>query len=209
MTYIVLDASPWGILLFSYTTKVVWLGNIAESFDVGDLPIVPASMRATYNYARMRKALREIKLKIFSWSPAPGTGWNLIWRLIRLNYAILLVVLSLVTISTALSFASAFFMRKFVQYLEVDRNREDKEWGWFYVVGLFVANVLAFLRKFFSKKKYMQILIDNNSYRATLVTGHHNRSSSTYNPTKHSFIREDSCPKGCCLFCPATVIKRW
>ena len=153
MTYIVLDASPWGILLFSYTTKVVWLGNIAESFDVGDLPIVPASMRATYNYARMRKALREIKLKIFSWSPAPGTGWNLIWRLIRLNYAILLVVLSLVAISTALSFAPAFFMRKFVQYLEVDRNREDKEWGWFYVVGLFVANVLAFLRKFFSKKK--------------------------------------------------------
>ena len=153
MTYIVLDASPWGILLFSYTTKVVWLGNIAESFDVGDLPIVPASMRATYNYARMRKALRKIKLKIFSWSPAPGTGWNLIWRLICLNYVILLVVLSLVALSAALSFAPAFFMRKFVQYLEVDRNRENKEWGWVYVVGLFVTNVLLFLGKYFSKKK--------------------------------------------------------
>jgi hypothetical protein len=144
-----LDASPWNILLFSYTTKVVWLGNIAESLDIGDLPIVPASMRATYNYARMRKALREIKLKIFSWSPAPGTGWHLIWRLIRLNYVILLVMLSLVTISTPLSFSPAFFMRKFVQYLEVDRNRENKEWGWVYVVGLFFTNVLAFLRKYF------------------------------------------------------------
>jgi hypothetical protein len=77
--------------------------------DIGDLPIVPASMRATYNYARRRKALREIKLKIFSWSPAPGNGWHLIWRLIRLNYVILLVVLSLVAISFALSFAPAFF----------------------------------------------------------------------------------------------------
>ena len=106
-------------------------------------------MRATYNYARMRKALREVKLKIFSWSPAPGTGWHLIWRLVRLNYVVLLVMLSLVTIATPLSFAPAFFMRKFVQYLEADANRENKEWGWVYVVGLFFTNVLAFLGKFF------------------------------------------------------------
>jgi hypothetical protein len=133
----------------SYTTKVIWLGNIAESLDIGDLPIVPASMRATYNYARMSKALRDIKLKIFSWSPAPGTGWHLIWRLIRLNYVILLVVLTLVAISAALSFAPAFFLRKLVQYLEVDRNRENKEWGWVCLVGLFVTNVLVVLRKSF------------------------------------------------------------
>ena len=114
-------------------------------------------MRATYNYARMRKGLREFKLKIFSWSPAPGTGWQLIWRLVRLNYAILLVVLSLVAIATALSFAPAFFMRRFVQYLEVDRNRENKEWGWAYVVGLFVSNVLGFLREYISKKIHADI----------------------------------------------------
>ena len=110
-------------------------------------------MRATYNYVRMRKALRKIKLKIFSWSPAPSTGWHLTWRLIRLNYVILLVVLGLVAISAALSFAPALFLRKFVQYLEVDRNREDKKWGWVYVVGLFVTNVLVFLRKSFLKKR--------------------------------------------------------
>ena len=109
-------------------------------------------MRATYNYARMRKALREINLKIFSWNPAPGNGWHLIWRLIRLNYVILLVVLSLVAIYAALSFAPAFFLRKFVQYLEVDRNRENKEWGWVYVVGLFITNVIVFLRKSFYKR---------------------------------------------------------
>ena len=167
-------------MLFSYTTKVVWLGNIAESLDIGDLPIVPASMRATYNYARMRKALREIKLKIFSWSPALGTGWHLIWRLIRLNFVILLMVFILAAISAVLFYTPALFLRKFVQYLEVDRNRENKGWGWVYVVGLFATNVLVFLSKFFFKKRSsMQILIDDNSYRATLVAVDHDRSSPT------------------------------
>ena len=125
---------------------------MAESLDIGDLPIVPASMRATYNFARMRKALRKIKLEIFSWSPAPGTGWNLIWRLIRLNYVMFLVEFILVAINAALSFAPAFFLRKFVQYLEVDPDRENKELGRVYVVGLFLTNVLFFLRKSSSKE---------------------------------------------------------
>jgi hypothetical protein len=106
-------------------------------------------MRATYNYSRMKKALREIKLKIFSWSPEPGIGWHLIWRMMRLNYVVLLVVLSLAAISAVLFYTPALFLRKFVEYLEVDRTRENKGWGWVYVVGLFVANVLVALRKFF------------------------------------------------------------
>ena len=106
-------------------------------------------MRATYNHARMRKALREIKLKIFSWSPALGTGWHLIWSLVRLNYVILLVVMTLTCISAVLFYAPAFFLRKFVQYLEVDSNRENKGWGWIYVLGLIVTNVLVCLGKSF------------------------------------------------------------
>ena len=144
-----LDASPWDILSFSYTTKVVWLGNTAESLDIGDLPIVPRSVRATYNYAQMRKALRRVKLKIFSWSPAPGAGWHLIWHLIRLNYAILILMSSLAAIAAALFYTPALFLRKFVQYLEVDQNRENKGWGWVYVVGHFVANILVLSRKSF------------------------------------------------------------
>ena len=107
-------------------------------------------MRATYNFARMRKALREIKLKIFSWSPASGTGWNLIWRLIRLNYVIILVMLCLDAICVILSFAPAYSLREFVQYLEVDGNRENKEWGWVYVLGLFVSNIVVCLGKYIS-----------------------------------------------------------
>ena len=110
-------------------------------------------MRATYNISRMKKALREIKLKIFSWSPEPGTGWHLIWCMIRLNYVVLLVVLSLAAISAVLFYAPALFLRKLVQYLEIDPNRENKGWGWVYVVGLFVTNVLVFLGKSFFLKK--------------------------------------------------------
>jgi hypothetical protein len=147
-------------LLFSYITKVVWLGNIAESFEIGDLPIVPARLRATYNHARMRKALREIKLKIFSWSPAPGTGWHLIWRLVRLNYAILLVVMALTSISAFLFYTPALFLRKFVQYLEVDGNRENKGWGWIYVLGLLVTDALVCLGKLFKQKDIIHAGID-------------------------------------------------
>ena len=127
----------------------MWLGNIAESLDIGDLPIVPLNMRATYNYTRMRKALRDIKLKIFSWTPAPGTGWLLIWRLIRLNYVIFLLELALAAICAVLFYTPPLFLRKFIQYLEVDQQRENQGWGWVYLVGLFVTNVLVFLGKSF------------------------------------------------------------
>ena len=110
-------------------------------------------MRATYNYTRMKKALREIKLKIFSWSPEAGTGWHLIWRMIRLNFVVLLVLLSLAAISAVLFYTPALFLRKFVQYLEVDRDRDNQGWGWVYVVGLFVTNVLVFLSRSFLKDR--------------------------------------------------------
>ena len=138
-------------------------------------------MRATYNHVRMRKALSEYKLKIFSWSPALGTGWHLIWRLIRLNYVILLVVMTLTATSAALFYTPALFLRKFVQYLEVDPNRENKGWGWIYVMGLFVTDILAFLGKsfFYRKRSSVQILIDDNSFGATLVDIVHDRSTPT------------------------------
>jgi hypothetical protein len=108
----------------------------------------------------MRKALREIKLKIFSWSPAPGTGWHLIWRLICLNYVILLVVMTLTAISAVLLYTPALFLRKFIQYLEVDPKRENKGWGWICVIGLFVTNVLVYLRKSFLIQKIVHADID-------------------------------------------------
>ena len=83
------------ILVYS---KVIWPGNIA---DIGDLLILSRSMmRATYNYARMKKALRIFKFKIFSWSLIPGTGWHPIWCSICLNYMVFLVLVSVLAVTS-------------------------------------------------------------------------------------------------------------
>ncbi|KAF9051842.1 multidrug resistance-associated ABC transporter [Panaeolus papilionaceus] len=141
----VIDCSPWDILLFSYTTKVVWLGNVAASLDIGDLPIVTADMRAVVNYTKMRNAMRRIKLRIFSWTPTPGSGWLLAYRLLRLNWQAFLAEFLLASVSAVLFYAPPLFLRMFVKYLEVDPHREQMEWGWVYVIGLFLANCVSFL----------------------------------------------------------------
>jgi len=81
-----IGASVWDVLLFSYTTKVVLLGNTAESLDIGDLPIVPGSMRATYIFRSMRSALSMIRLRrLIFWDIRPGSGWELAYRLAYVN----------------------------------------------------------------------------------------------------------------------------
>ena len=141
-------ASPWSTLLFSYTTKVVWLGNPATSLDIGDLPIVPSYIRATVNYAEIRKAMWNIHSQIGSWTPKPGSGWNLGYRLLRLNFSLFLMLLALAAISAALYYTPAIFLRQFISYLETDGRREDKGWGWVYVLGLFLSNAATNLGEF-------------------------------------------------------------
>jgi len=94
-------------------------------------------MRATFNYDAMRRAMRTVSLRFFSWNPKPGSGWQLSWKLVRLNYLVLTAEISLAAASALL-----------VAYLEVNPGREEKGWGWVYVVGLFVTNATMFLSKF-------------------------------------------------------------
>ncbi|KAJ2928555.1 hypothetical protein H1R20_g8545, partial [Candolleomyces eurysporus] len=140
-----IHASLWDLLTFSYTTKVVWLGNIAESLEIGDLPIVPANMRATLNYSRMRQAMRTIKLRIFNWTPKTGSGWGLMYRLFRLNWFMFFVEFLLAGVSAGLFYAPAFFLRQFIAYLEIDSEREQTRWGWVYVLGIFMSHAISSL----------------------------------------------------------------
>jgi len=148
--------SPWGTLLFSYTTKVVWLGNTATSLEVADLPIVPADMRATFNYSKMRRAMHQIQLRIGSWRPRSGSGWTLAYRMVRLNWMTITVVMVLSAISACLFYTPALFLRQFVAYLEVDRDRRDTGWGWVYVAGIFATNVTMYLGIFTFSRKAIQ-----------------------------------------------------
>ncbi|KAI9510285.1 ATP-binding cassette transporter [Russula earlei] len=142
----VTGASVWDTLLFSYTTKVVLLGNTAESLDIGDLPIVPGSMRATYLFRSMRSALSTIRLnRSMFWDIRRGSGWELAYRLAYVNRAGFMAQISLASVGAALYYAPPFLLQKLVEYLETDPERHDRSWGWFYSFGMFVTTAILHL----------------------------------------------------------------
>ncbi|KAH6905515.1 hypothetical protein BKA70DRAFT_495907 [Coprinopsis sp. MPI-PUGE-AT-0042] len=141
----IIGASIWGTLMFSYTTKVVWLGNVAESLDIGDLPILSKDMRATFNYARTRVGLRRFQLRILKWKPQRGSGWGLAYKLARLNVYALTAEAVLTAISACLSYAPVFFLRRLIAYLESDPKRDNPGWGWVYIFGLFMASSISYI----------------------------------------------------------------
>ncbi|KAH9050918.1 ATP-binding cassette transporter [Lactarius deliciosus] len=142
----VTGASVWDQLLFSYTTKVVMLGNTAESLDIGDLPIVPGTMRATYLFRSMRSTLSTTRLRQFLlWDIRPGSGWELAYRLARVNRTGFIVQMTLASIGAVLYYAPPFFLQQLVKYLETDPERHDRSWGWFYSFGMFFGTASIYL----------------------------------------------------------------
>lgn len=141
------SASIWNALMFSFTTKVVMLGNTSESLEIGDLPITPADMRATYVFATMRAGIRKWKLRIGSWRPTPGSGFEIGYSMVRVNSGALFLVVILASVSAVLFYAPAFFLRKVVAYLEADPDRTDRSWGWTWCIALVLSNVVSQLSK--------------------------------------------------------------
>ncbi|KAG2343136.1 multidrug resistance-associated ABC transporter [Suillus weaverae] len=126
-------ASVIDYLFFRYVTRVVHLGS-SVSVEIGDLPILPAKMRATYQFFRMRMNLRANPLK---------PGWDLAWRLISVNKLAFLAEIILAAAAAPMWFGSPFFVRKLIAYLEEDPDRLDKGWGWVYAFGQFASIVIV------------------------------------------------------------------
>ncbi|KAL0564406.1 hypothetical protein V5O48_017642, partial [Marasmius crinis-equi] len=135
------SSSPWGYLMFSYTTKVVMLGNIAQSLEIGDLPILPANMRSVLNFSRIRKVAQTVKF----WSAKPGSGWNVGYQLLRVNFGVLTAQFWLAVVSAVLFYLPPWFLNLLVKYLQSDPERRDRSWGWVYVFGLIIATALMHL----------------------------------------------------------------
>ena len=91
--------------------------------------------------------MREVQLRVGHWRPRPGSGWSLSYRLLRLNWLVMTAMMALAAVTAVLFYAPALFLRQFVAYLEVDKDRENTGWGWFYVIGIFVANAVTYLGK--------------------------------------------------------------
>ena len=134
------NASVLDSLLFSYTTKVVTLGHTTESFEIGDLPIVPANMRAVYLFASMRSAIDEWSLQLFSWRPKSGSGWELAYRIVRVNAGTLATLVALAAAAASLFYAPSFFLQRIVRYVEGDPERTGWQWGLLFSAGLFLSN---------------------------------------------------------------------
>ncbi|KAJ7826927.1 hypothetical protein B0H13DRAFT_2440066 [Mycena leptocephala] len=141
----VYGASPWSILFFSYSTKVVMLGNTAASLEIGDLPILTLDMRGAFHYASMKRALRDLRLSIGSWRPRVGTGATLAYQLSAVNYSGLVAITVLSLVVGSLFYIPPFFLSRVLSYLENDPYREHTEWGWVWVICLFGSNVLLFV----------------------------------------------------------------
>ena len=133
-------ASVADYLWFRFVTRVVQLGS-SDSVEIGDLPILPATMRATYQFCRMRMNLRAKPLK---------PGWDLAWRLLSLNKFGFLVEALLAASAAPMWFASPFFVRKLIAYLEGDPDRLHRGWGWVYALAQFASLVIVTQRNFFS-----------------------------------------------------------
>ena len=151
------DASPWSRLVFSYTTKVVWLGNLAQSLDIGDLPILPAGNRASVNYTKMRNAIHNFRISFFGWKPTPGSGWQIVLRLARLNWIIFTTEALLSAVVATAYYSPYLFLQQLIKYLEVDPTREHMQWGLVYVVGIFLSNAISCIRAFISLPIYFSL----------------------------------------------------
>ncbi|KAK7000595.1 ATP-dependent bile acid permease [Favolaschia claudopus] len=150
----VYGASPWSTLFFSYSTKVVMLGNSTTSaqasrLEIGDLPILTASMRATNNYESMRRVMSSGLISA-SWGPRVGSGLHLASQVVRVNSALIVALLIFAVIDAAVYYLPPFFMRQVLQYLEADPDRERVHWGVFWVTCLLGSDFLVFIGQLWS-----------------------------------------------------------
>ncbi|KAF7331368.1 Multidrug resistance-associated ABC transporter protein [Mycena kentingensis (nom. inval.)] len=141
----VYGASPWSIIFFSYSTRVVMLGATASSLEIGDLPILTVNMRASHLYDSMRSVLRSARLRVFSWTPPVGSGMTLIYQLLYINRRDLTAIIFLSLVSGVLFYLPFIFMSRILAYLENDPEREHLRWGYVWVLGLLGANLTLFM----------------------------------------------------------------
>lgn len=122
--------SIYSILLFAYTTPVVMLGSKSDSLEITDLPVIPADMRATALFSQMRRAYRTTKLPSM-WTFRPGSGWELLYKLLVVHRGMLTLQLSLALVMAGLYYLPAYFLNQLVSFLELkDAGKTpDPAWG--------------------------------------------------------------------------------
>jgi hypothetical protein len=122
-------------------------------------------MRATFSFSRMSQAMRNIHLR--SWRPKPGSGWNMAYRLLRVNALELSIEAVLAAFSAVLFYVPTIFLQRLIYYFEVDPARQDPRWGWAYVFAMMGSNILCHLGACLSCSLILLFILD--SHWSTIV----------------------------------------
>ncbi|KAJ7064766.1 multidrug resistance-associated ABC transporter [Mycena amicta] len=130
------------VWLFMFATKVLSLSK----FEIEELPIVKASMRATKNYTDARRR-----------PTGSQTRLQLLYHLIKINVSAVSVVLALSFVISFAYYAPPFFLKQLIEYLEADPNRSDTSWAWFWVSGFFLAHLVLSLGRVLKTRFQLQL----------------------------------------------------
>ena len=136
-----------GTVFFQYTTAVVMLGYTAESLEIRDLPILPASFRATSIFTDFRQRIKKgttVLPSFMPWRVKCNSPADLGLKLFAANKWAIMALSCLAAISATLFYVPAFFLQRFIKHLEQDPDRQDIAWAWVYCAGLFVSNVIMY-----------------------------------------------------------------
>lgn len=98
--------------------------------------------------------MRSIKLKIGGWAPKIGGGWEISYRLVRINALLFTTEILLAWVAAVLFYTPALFLQRLVKYLESDPERKDRSWGWFFCIGLVLSTIFLRLGKYPSVSLY-------------------------------------------------------
>ncbi|OXG63652.1 ATP-binding cassette transporter [Cryptococcus neoformans CHC193] len=127
-------------LLFGYATDVIRKGYVSESLDVWDLPILPRTLRALYQFKRMKRAYGKTKGR-----RGRMEGFNLLLTVAKVNSGLLWAQTLLAAATAFAYYLPHYLLKLFINFLENDPARTEPAWGWLLCFGLFTSNALIFI----------------------------------------------------------------
>jgi len=125
------------------------LGYTAESLEIRDLPILPASFRATTIFTDFRKRIKRGATELPSfmpWKVKCNSPADLGLKLLVANKWPITALACLAATSATLFYVPAFFLQRFIKHLEQDPERQNTAWAWVYCAGLFASNAIMYCK---------------------------------------------------------------
>ncbi|KAH8833430.1 multidrug resistance-associated ABC transporter [Flagelloscypha sp. PMI_526] len=137
----------WGsvldLSLFSFAGKVATLASSAASVEIGDLPIIPGSVRSSVNFDLLTKVIR--RRGYAATFTKKGSGWNTLRVLISANKWWLFVDVLIAAVVAVANYLPPIAMQRLIKFIEEDPNRKNIQWGWVAVLAVCLSTLALVL----------------------------------------------------------------